>query len=164
MAGDKDLDEALNTSSVLRKNSFVRTDLMTANLTVIFAGLIGLVVGVICGCERTPEQSRQVLVGHYNLDIGHDCASSGVRVSSLVLRSDGTYDQHIEFTSGEVVDEVGQHWSYDGGIHFSNFRITATGDLNKYAPRTEASLIVDLRHPVVIRLNPSSDCAYTQPK
>jgi hypothetical protein len=82
----------------------------------------------------------------------------------LILRPDGTYDQHVEFVSGDALDEVGQPWDYDGGVHFSNLRITATGELHKYAPKIEASLIVDFNHPVVILLDPSSQCFYSQPK
>ena len=117
------------------------------------------------GCRRplSPEQARQRLVGRYALVVGHDCAFD-VRSSTLVLRPDGTYDQHIEFAGGEVVDEVGQAWSYDGGVHFSNFRITATGELHKDAPETGASLLVEFGQPVVILLSPSSDCVYSQPK
>jgi len=128
--------------------------------------LVMLALSMICGCQRhlSPEQAKQRLVGSYALAVGHDCASRGVRSSTLVLRPDGTYDQHIEFTHGEVVDEVGQAWSYDGGVHFSNFRITATGDLHKHAPETEASLLVEFSHPVVILLSPSSDCFYSQPE
>lgn len=118
------------------------------------------------GCRRrlSPAQAQQRLVGSYALIISHDCASLGVRSSALVLRPDGTYDQHIEFTSGEVVDEVNQAWNYDGGVHFSNFRITATGNLSKDSPETEASLLVEFGHPVVILLTPSSDCVYSQSK
>jgi hypothetical protein len=50
------------------------------------------------------------------------------------------------------------------GVHFSNFRITATGELNRYAPETETSLLVELSHPVVILLDPSGGCFYSQPK
>ena len=123
-----------------------------------------LAVSMNCGCRKglSPEQAKQRLVGRYALGVGHDCAT--VRSSTLLLRLDGTYDQHIQFTSGEVMDEVGQPWSYDGGVHFSNFRITSTGELQRYAPETEASLLVQFGHPVVILLSPSSDCFYSQPK
>jgi hypothetical protein len=125
-----------------------------------------LALSISCGCRSrlSPEQAKQRLVGRYALSIGHDCASSGVRSSTVVLRPDGTYDQHIEFTSGEVVDQIGHAWSYDGGVHFRNFRITATAEIQKHAPATEASLLVEFSHPVVILLDPSSDCFYSQPK
>jgi hypothetical protein len=113
-----------------------------------------------CGCQK---YDKQLLVGRYAMEVGHDCASRGVRSSTLVLHPDGTYDQHVEFTNGKVVDEVGQAWSYDGHVRFNNFRIAPTGDLNKDAPKTEASLNVELSHPLVIRISPSSDCYYTRP-
>ena len=122
-----------------------------------------VIVLTLVGCHTTPEQARQLLVGTYHLQRrGDECGK--VRSSTLVLRRDGTYDQHIEFDSGKIVDELNQPWTYDGGVHFSNFRITATAELDEYAPETEASLLVDLKHPVVIVLNPHRDCFYTQPK
>jgi hypothetical protein len=119
-----------------------------------------------CGCRSrlSSDQAKQRLVGRYVLAVGHDCVSSGVRSSTLVLRRDGTYDQRIEFTSSEVADQIGQAWSYDGRVHLSNFRLPVTGGLQKHTPTTEASLRVELSHPVVILLDASSDCFYSQPK
>ena len=122
----------------------------------------------LAGCNRhiSPEQAKERLVGTYHLGStrGTGCASQGVKSSTLVLRPDGTYDQQVQFASGEIANAQGQSWNYDGGVHFSNFRITATGELNKYAPETEASLIVEFQRPVVILLTPDSDCFYSQPK
>ena len=134
-------------------------------MKVSFARILLLATVACCGCRKevTPEQATRCLVGTYHL-AGSDCEAKGVKSSTLVLRSDGTYDQHIEFASGEVVNEFGQRWNYDGGIHFSNLRITATDELHKYAPETEASLLVELSHPVAILLNPSSSCVDSQPK
>jgi hypothetical protein len=129
----------------------------------IFAPILALIT--LCGCSEkiSPKLAKERLIGKYSLG-GKACEPFGVKLSTLILRQDGTYDQHIEFLTGEVVDEVGQQWKYDGGVHFSNFRITATGELNRYAPETEASLIVEFSHPTVILLDPSSNCVYTQPK
>jgi hypothetical protein len=130
------------------------------------APLLALII--ICGCHKgfSSKQAKERLVGTYHLagKAGEGCAASGVKSSTLVLRSDGTYDQHVEFASGEALDEVRQRWNYDGGVHFSNLRITAIGELHKYAPETEASLLVELSHPVIIFLDPSSECFYSQPK
>lgn len=131
-------------------------------LSLSCVSLLALVAVSGCHKQPSPEQARQRLTGKYHL-AGKECGSE-VKSSTLELRSDGSYDQHVEFATGESLNEVGQQWSYDGGVHFSNFRITATGELNKYAPETETSLLVELSHPVVILLDPSGGCFYSQPK
>ena len=50
-----------------------------------------------------------------------DCGSQGIKSSTLVLRADGTYDQHVEFAGGEVLDEVGQHWPMTAGFTLATF-------------------------------------------
>jgi hypothetical protein len=129
---------------------------------------IAAILSLVVGCNRhiSPQDAKERLVGTYHVGStsGTGCESQGVKSSTLVLRSDGTYDQRVEFAGGETAAALGQHWNYDGGVHFSNLRITATGELNKYAPETEASLIVEFHHPVVILLTPDSDCFYSQPK
>jgi hypothetical protein len=134
-------------------------------MKTFFAYVALLTLITACGCHKgfSSREAKERFVGTYNL-AGKDCEAHGVKSSTLTLRSDGTYDQHVEFTSGDALDEVAQPWNYDGNVHFSNFRITATGDLHRYAPENGASLIVELSHPVVILLNPSSGCFYSQPK
>jgi hypothetical protein len=132
-------------------------------MRIFIAGILAIIL-ITGGCHRSPKEARQRLVGRYNLArVGSD-ACPDVQSSMLVLRRDGTYDQHVTFTNGKTVEELNQRWLFDGGVHLSNFRITATGDLNQYAPETEASLIVEFRNPVVVELNPHGDCFYTQPK
>ena len=88
------------------------------------AALLFSVVLETVGCRMTTAQAREKLVGQYHLGMRSDQCGK-VKSSTLVLRSDGTYDQHIQFSNGKTVDEVNQRWTYDGGVHFSNFRITA---------------------------------------
>ena len=128
-----------------------------------FTVLVMLALSMNCGCRwrLSRAQARQRLAGGYALAVG-DCGSHGTRSSTLVLRPDGTYDLHVELTSGEVVDQVGQTWSYDGRVHLANFRINATGDLQKYG--SDAAHNVELSRPVVILLGSSPNCFYTQPK
>ena|SRR5215469_17238416 len=66
-----------------------------------------LALVAFCGCRKqpSPEWARQRLTGKYHLG-GKECGP-GVKSSTLELRSDGTYDQLVEFATGETLNEVG---------------------------------------------------------
>ena len=119
--------------------------LVSSVMTIAFA-LLGL-----SACRSKP----QALVGTYHLINATDCRND-VRDSTLVIRKDGTYDEQVHLTTGQVETVENKRWDYDKRtmqIRFSKLLVS---------PQT--SFDVEAKHPVVIFVNPVRDCWYGQPK
>jgi hypothetical protein len=78
----------------------------------------------------------------------------------LILRSNGTMEQHLKLLNGQLYDSVQQHWEYLPDHSISLDRRLVVSD-PQYAgiPRSEV-LILEFSDPPVILLNPHEDCFY----
>jgi hypothetical protein len=109
-------------------------------------------IALLIGCS---PQSR--LVGHYTLM----CAEGQIVSDRLILRRDGTFEQHTVLKDGTNYDSRGQKWEYlgnntlklDSRKNFSN----QTGGIQQ--PEV---LSVELSHPHAILL--PNRCYYGGPK
>jgi hypothetical protein len=127
-----------------------------------------LLVGfLLAGCQqqRTLQGDHpNELVGNWHLVFGSDCSGYGLGSDELVLRSDGTFDQHVSAKDGRHADWMGQHWRYlpKNSIEFDqrrNFLNSQNSSTLVGVPETEV-LLLDLRGSPQILLNPKSDCLY----
>jgi hypothetical protein len=91
----------------------------------------------------------------------------------MVLRADGTFDQHITLIDGRKIDVSAQRWQYneEGGTR----HIALDRRLEFFVPEhTHAAvgggksafevLLVEFDPEPVILLHPDSDCLYTKTK
>jgi hypothetical protein len=144
---------------------------------VLSAAVFFSLLAASCGRQRSRVQpSSAQLVGAWQLRIGNDCQGYPVRSDTMVLNSDGTFDQYTIAKDGRHLDSRGQHWSYmeEGKISFDKRRdwdahwISSLGSSN---PQTSAVnnpegvtelqvLIVQFGSPPTILINPNSDCLY----
>jgi hypothetical protein len=132
-----------------------------------------LILGsLLVGCRRHPVlrgDHPTELTGTWQLLIRSSCSDYGVKSDILVLRADGTFDQHVTLNDGKRLDLAAQHWRYNpgsGGGH-----IALDKRLEFFAPEhfgkqvgegvgTFEVLLVDLNSEPVIVLHPDSDCVY----
>jgi hypothetical protein len=110
------------------------------------------------------------MIGAWQLLIRHSCDQFGVKSDTLALRSDGSFDQHVELANGTTMDLRSQSWHYNNdGTHG---HISLDKRLEFFTPemfgmrvgqgkQMSESLIVQLNpeEPVIL-LNPDSDCVY----
>ena len=127
-------------------------DRLNMRLTICIFAIFAVIF--LLGC---PSPSR--LEGPYAL-VESGCDSTTIHKSHLLLKSDGTYDQHHELKNGQVIDVVGQRWRFHNGVvELDGFRLDGTGEHKPTIVRVEA----DARRPPYIKL-PNSNCYYTGPK
>lgn len=134
--------------------------------------LIGALL--IIGCHRIkPLQGTHPpeLSGTWRLLIRSSCDQYGVKSDTLVLRSDGRFDQHVALTNGTKMDLTAQSWNYDSdGAHghialnkrmefFSQEMFGTRGGEGK---QIFESLIVQINPEPVILLNPDWNCVYVK--
>jgi hypothetical protein len=111
------------------------------------------------GCNKSRN-----LVGRYALVPTDRCLSHELKSSHLALHADGTYDQRHELVNGEVVQIVGQQWSYDGNmVKLENFRIVTKPDVRLTIRGAEVQLNAVTSHPQALSFG-DSRCVYQGPK
>jgi len=79
-----------------------------------------------------------------------------IQDSTLVIRKDGTFDQHVQLKSGRIETIENGNWTYsetDRQINFSKFLVS-----------NETSFSADASHPATIMINRAADCWYQHPK
>jgi hypothetical protein len=106
----------------------------------------------ISGCTRLAERP---LIGSYQLVHPTGCRDD-IEDSTLVVRGDGTYDQHVHLKSGRKEAVENGHWTYDRTARRISF--------SKFLVSTETSFSTVASHPAVILVNRSADCRYQHPK
>ena len=100
--------------------------------------------------------SRQkALIGTYHLVNASDCRND-VRDATLIIRKDGTYDEQVHLTTGEVENIQNERWEFDSRMTKIRF--------SKLLVSSQTSFDVEPKHPVFIFVNPVRDCWYGQPK
>jgi hypothetical protein len=131
-------------------------------LIIAFLAIVG------CNHKRTDSEARSLLTGEWNLHIGSDCADYDVASDKLILHSDGTLEQHTVSKRGFRYDAPAEKWEYvpeDGVLLNSRKDFFNSQPANQFVGvRRAEGLIVDLKAPMVILLNPKQDCYYTKPK
>jgi hypothetical protein len=75
----------------------------------------------------------------------------------------GTSEQRDRFKDGSQFVTPGK-WQYGGDNHvdLDDLRITTTGEIDRNASPTHASLIVEWSQPPNILLNPDDDCFFAK--
>jgi outer membrane biogenesis lipoprotein LolB len=106
----------------------------------------------LSACTRWAERP---LIGSYQLVHPTGCRDD-IEDSTLVIRDDGTYDQHVQFKSGRNETVENAHWTYDRAARRINF--------SKFLVSTETSFSTEASHPAMILVNRSADCWYQHPK
>jgi hypothetical protein len=107
----------------------------TASLMKAVAALaltIAVVLTAFSVCARWWE--RRSLAGTYHLIDPSSCRGD-LKDSILVVRRDGTYDQHVDLKTGEKETAENEHWAYDRArrrITFSKFLISTETSLPKH--------------------------------
>jgi hypothetical protein len=132
---------------------------------------LSLIVCVIpcCGCDRKPNLDRNFeLPGRWTMVFGDDCNAYGIRSDTLVLRSDGTFDQFIVAQDGRRFDATGQRgkFSVPNSIELNERRNFSTSQRYKKLvsiPEFEV-LLVKFDSPPATLVHPDSDCFYTRAK
>ncbi len=116
----------------------------------------------IASCRKTPNpaEAHNLLTGEWRLVVRSDCAHWGIDSDTLILRADGTMEQHLKLRNGKKYDSVQEHWEYlpDHSISLDR-RLTVTDPQNAGTPQLEV-LIVEFSQPPVILLNPHQNCFY----
>jgi hypothetical protein len=116
-----------------------------------------------CSHSRYPADSRERLVGDYELSVGTDCKDLNIQKARLVLHSDGTFSQYFKWADGRSYSAEGNRWSFDADsglflFNFKDFTYRATSGLNKqgrvFGP------IVEFSDQIILLLNPDKNCFY----
>jgi len=114
---------------------------------------IAVVLVTLSAC--TKKWAERQLVGPYHL-VNPTACQGDVQESTLVLRGDGTYDQHVQLKSGRNETVENGHWTYD--------RTARRIDFSKFLISNETSFAVEASHPAVIFVNRATDCWYGHSK
>jgi hypothetical protein len=97
---------------------------------------------------------------------GSACKDYGLRSDTLVLRSDGTFDQYTVAQDGRQFETKGQHWKFTppSSIELDQRRnfFTAQRYKDLVGVSEFESIIVEFSSPPSIVFNPDSDCFYTK--
>lgn len=123
--------------------------------TVIIAVLVGATTN---GCSRTDITSA-ALVGEWYLQVPKGCEYGDVQRDRLVLRGNGTLEQHIEFKDGSKYSSVTERWKLVSGSSISLERrlsVPANGRREKGGE----ILVIEATNPPVILLDPDKNCFY----
>jgi hypothetical protein len=94
----------------------------------------------------------------------HDCEESPIHSDTLILHSDGTFDQQTTMKDGRSIKSTGQHWSYmekDYIFLDQRRRWDSHSDPPEGIGELEV-LMVQFGKPPVILINPHSDCLYVK--
>jgi hypothetical protein len=122
---------------------------MKSSAAIVWAATVSI---TLSACTRAAERP---LIGTYHLIHPANCGSD-IQDSTLAIRDDGTFDQHVQLKSGRIETVENGHWTYDRTarrINFSKFLISA-----------ETSFLTGASHPAVIMVNRAADCWYQHPK
>ena len=128
---------------------------------------------LITGCRRVkPLQGvhPQEMIGTWQLLIRHSCDQYGVKSDTLVLRPDGSFDQHVALSDGKKMDMTAQSWDYSSDGAYGHIALNkrmefflpdVLGTHVGEGKQTFESLILQLNpdEPVIL-LNPDWDCVY----
>src|ERR1700687_1024493 len=104
-----------------------------------------VVLITLSACTR--RWAERPLIGTYHLAHPTGCRGD-IQDSTLVIREDGTYDQHVQLKSGRNGDVENAHWTYDRTAQ----RIT----FSKFLISTETSFFAVSSHPAMIMVNRST--------
>jgi hypothetical protein len=113
----------------------------------------------------------QELSGTWQLLIRSSCDQYGVKSDTLVLRNNGSFDQHVSLSNGTRMDITAQSWTYDSDGTHSHIALDKRAEF--FTPemfgiragegkQISESLIVQLNPEPVILLNPDWDCVYVK--
>jgi hypothetical protein len=129
------------------------------------------VIGTLSSCRNhkspTGDHPRE-LVGTWQLLIRSSCSEYGIKSDQLILRPDGTFDQHIIPNNGKRIDTKEQHWQYQSDGNTGH--ISLDKRVESFTPEYSGSqgvgifetLIVEFKSEPVIVLHPDSDCVYSK--
>jgi hypothetical protein len=123
-----------------------------SSLLKSIAGIVVAAVFTLSACTKWTERS---LVGTYGLNHPTGCRDD-IQDSTLVVRADGRYDQHVHLKSGGDESVENGYWTYDRATRRINF--------SKFLVSSETSFSTLASHPNVIFVNRSGDCWYQHPK
>jgi hypothetical protein len=118
-------------------------------------GMVVAAVLLVTLSACTRKWSERSLIGTYHLIHPTGC-STEIQDSTLVIRDDGTYDQHVQFKNGRSETVENGHWNYERTarkITFSQFLVSS-----------EISFSAEPSHPAAIFVNRVGDCWYQHPK
>src|SRR5262245_26740642 len=111
------------------------------SVAMIVFPLLGL-----SACRSNPQVSNpQVFIGTYDLVNASDCRND-IREATLVIRKDGTYDEQVHLTTGQVESVRNERWEYDSRMMKIRFA--------KLFVSPQTSFDVAATHPVFILVNP----------
>ena len=120
-----------------------------------------------CGCKRRPPKDPIAeLSGKWSMVFGSSCKNYGLKSDTLVLHSDGTFDQFTVAQDGRRFEATDQHWKFSAPNSIEldqrrNFFTTQRYQTLVGVPEFE-SIIVEFTSPPTIVFNPDSDCFYTK--
>jgi hypothetical protein len=135
-----------------------------------------ILAGALTGCRshvaRTGEHPPE-MVGTWHLLIRSSCSEYGVTSDTLILRADGTFDQHVATKRGGRSDLTGQHWRYDEEKGEDHGHIALDQRLEFFTPEISSAragegtktfevLTVEPGSEPVIVIHPDSDCVYSK--
>lgn len=116
------------------------------------AAIVVTVLFTLSACTKWEERA---LVGSYGLIHPTGCRDD-IKDSTLVIRGDGTYDQHVQLKGGRNETVENGHWTYDRSARRMKF--------SKFLVSYETSLSTVASHPAAIFVNRSANCWYQHPK
>lgn len=141
--------------------------------TVLAAILV--FIGCFSGCRKHKALSGDhpaEFVGKWQLLIRSSCNQYGLKSDTMVIRSDGTFDQTVATNDGHSISQNEQHWKYfpekdrgdislDKRLEFFSPEHFGSKIGEGYA--VSEALVVDYNgvSPVIV-LNPDSDCVYVR--
>jgi|HubBroStandDraft_6_1064221.scaffolds.fasta_scaffold444506_1 hypothetical protein len=154
---------------------------MLRNLVVTSSLLLVAFLTTSCNRQRESAESRSAqMPGTWELQMGDGCADYPIRSDTLVLRPDGTFDEHTVAKDGRALDSVGQNWEYleENSISLDKLRnwdfqtdpshpSSRGNGISSDGPEGIIELqvlIVQFGNPPVILINPHSDCVYVKTK
>jgi hypothetical protein len=126
-----------------------------SNMRIFVAMVVVGAVLLITLSACTRRWSERPLVGTYHLIHPTGCGGE-IQDSTLVIRDDGTYDQHVQFKGGQNKTVDNGRWNYDRTVR----RIT----FSKFLVSGETSFSTEPSHPAMIFVNRAGDCWYQHPK
>lgn len=130
------------------------------------ATIVSLAAIWLLGCQRVPSpmEAKKELIGQYKLFIGADktfIRNKDLLSSTLVLRSDGTFEEECIFQNkGRSTIDGSWHY-FEGNVQFSRFRDCAGVWPSEIVKEDgAASLIVRFSKPPIILISPDVNVFY----
>ena len=131
---------------------------------IVFLSVTAIFLSLGCSTKETEQVRRARLVGTWQLLVRHDCENSPVQSDTLILNSDGSFQQHTVLKNGHRFDSVGQHWSY---VEKDSVALDMRRAWNRPGKPNSVEgtdlyevLLVQFGSPSVILINPHEDCLY----